>query len=1264
MSPHGDMTLLPEVIGNATQPPPTDHHHSHNFYTQTHLDEYDNHNHQRAIRPTLPNEAWGDRLLPPKSQHTCRIIFNNANGISSWNQLSDLDSLGDACNKYEATIIALAETNLHGNDPHLRTTFTQRLRKYWTQFKMSLCSSLQHVGTGYYQPGGTALFVTPPWTRHTRMSYDPTGLGRWSEATITGKAGRAITFISGYRVCKTTEDDMGPTTAYKQQWTMLRLKGDEQPNPRKRFLQDLQARVKQLQLQKTAVFLMLDANESMDDLGDLATWVRELDLIDVHTDRHGVEAIPETYNRGTQRIDYMFASPCLSDYITHASIRPYADFLPSDHRALIVDMNLQQYLAYAPPDITTEAQRGIGTNHPGRILHYRKQLTKFLDESDIESTLAELNSNAAHGKQIQPDKIEYIDRELTTCLLQLDQQCQHIPDYPWSPELMAAKKTLDFWKLWRTEMRTHRDLSRQRAALDIPNQPTENPTRATINHALRSAAKSLRKAITDREQLRDAHLDRCAEMASAKGNITKLAALRRIKRSELSRRTFRKIRRAMGTTKNGQLDYLIDKPTTSDGNFLRDEQGRDIEHIFTDPDEINTKIITRNQRHFSQAEGTPFAAPTLRDLFGQFGTNDTSQRLLDGQLDIASLPVSAATKAILYQLRRTAPPNSLSAHLTADDLRAGYKVWRESTATSPSGRHLGHDKVLFCYEPDQEPDEDEAPRLSTRMFHIKASLINLATYSGHVLERWKTVHTLMFEKVTGWPYIEKLRVIHLLESDFNLMVGILFSRRTMQAAEAIGALGQGNAGSRKDRSAEEVHLLKHVLYGITRITQTNAASFDNDAKSCFDRIVPLLVSLICQRYGMEAKACELLLKVWYHSRYHARTQHGVSESSFGGPTTHGTGQGGKGSANFWSLISATIEACMPQKTSGFQARDPYNDHAVQLILTAFVDDASHWINRFTEALQGNYGLPAMIHDTQQAAQWWEQLLYVTGGKLELPKCFYYMIHWQFNNEGEAELAPPDTSQPPIIVIDSETNEPIQIRQQDSYVEHKTLGAYESPAPNYHPEYQRLRKKSRIMIQRLATAAFNPHEAQTFFRSVYLPSIAYTFPTGILYQEDCKTIQSDLLRHLLPQMGYNPNTPRALVHGPKFLGGIGIQDLFCTQGSAKCIRLIQHLRSSRPLGDALRVYLQWAQRQAGIPQSILHYTKPLPHLHGEQWLETLREFLHASDLSIHTTNLHPPAPQRHHDIILMDYILHQPLHQPYYHPPTKSMPRLPPSRDLS
>ena len=41
----------------------------------------------------------------------------------------------------------------------------------------------------------------------------------------------------------------------------------------------------------------------------------------------------------------------------------------------------------------------------------------------------------------------------------------------------------------------------------------------------------------------------------------------------------------------------------------------------------------------------------------------------------------------------------------------------------------------------------------------------------------------------------------------------------------------------------------------------------------------------------------------------------------------------------------------------------------------------------------------MYHDAQITAQWWEQLLFSTGGKLELTKCFYHPILWHFDDEG-------------------------------------------------------------------------------------------------------------------------------------------------------------------------------------------------------------------------------------------------------------------------
>ena len=161
-----------------------------------------------------------------------------------------------------------------------------------------------------------------------------------------------------------------------------------------------------------------------------------------------------------------------------------------------------------------------------------------------------------------------------------------------------------------------------------------------------------------------------------------------------------------------------------------------------------------------------------------------------------------------------------------------------------------------------ESRKQQPPPLSDRVFGLRASLLNLAISTGHVFRRWKTVHTLMLEKKPNWPYIEKLRVIHLVESDFNLLVGILFGRRTLTQAERLSTLGEANAGFRADRNAEEMHLQKHLLYGISRLTRTSATSFNNDCTACFDRIVLTLPSLLAQRLGLSPEPCELVLKTF------------------------------------------------------------------------------------------------------------------------------------------------------------------------------------------------------------------------------------------------------------------------------------------------------------------------------------------------------------------------------------------------------------------
>ena len=108
--------------------------------------------------------------------------------------------------------------------------------------------------------------------------------------------------------------------------------------------------------------------------------------------------------------------------------------------------------------------------------------------------------------------------------------------------------------------------------------------------------------------------------------------------------------------------------------------------------------------------------------------------------------------------------------------------------------------------------------------------------------------------------------------------------------------------------------------------KTDFASFDNDAKSCYDHIVMLFASLSSQQLGVYPKACELFLKVLEKAKYHVKTQLGVSNDFYqtnDHRTIHGPGQGGKSSPSIWTIISCLLMKCIQRKSSGTQFLDPH-----------------------------------------------------------------------------------------------------------------------------------------------------------------------------------------------------------------------------------------------------------------------------------------------------------------------------------------------------
>ena len=129
-------------------------------------------------------------------------------------------------------------------------------------------------------------------------------------------------------------------------------------------------------------------------------------------------------------------------------------------------------------------------------------------------------------------------------------------------------------------------------------------------------------------------------------------------------------------------------------------------------------------------------------------------------------------------------------------------------------------------------------------------MTDAALQTGFVFERWRKIANAMIEMIPGSSRLDKLRVIHLLEADLNLALGIIWSRRLMKQGEKLEAFGDEQWGSRNGRSANAVVLLKHFTYEMMELTKSDGGTLDNDAMACFDRIIPALTNLRSRQLGV------------------------------------------------------------------------------------------------------------------------------------------------------------------------------------------------------------------------------------------------------------------------------------------------------------------------------------------------------------------------------------------------------------------------------
>ncbi|KAI2496027.1 hypothetical protein MHU86_18500 [Fragilaria crotonensis] len=247
--------------------------------------------------------------------------------------------------------------------------------------------------------------------------------------------------------------------------------------------------------------------------------------------------------------------------------------------------------------------------------------------------------------------------------------------------------------------------------------------------------------------------------------------------------------------------------------------------------------------------------------------------------------------------------------------------------------------------------------------------LNIAVSRGIAPPRWCKAVNIMLEKDPGRPKINRLRIIHLFEADYNLFLKIMWGSRLVRRSVELNLLNNSQHGSVMGRTTMDPVMLNQLTTDLCRLLKINYIRFDNNASACFDRIIVAIGMLAARWCGMPVEAVRTHSKALALMQYMVKTVYEVSDGLYGGTTFEplfGTGQGSGASPSVWLslvvLLLNTLEKVVPERIH-FKSADGTIVH--QRLVDAFVDDTAIGLTD-----TGRLSMTELIASLEKFAQTW------------------------------------------------------------------------------------------------------------------------------------------------------------------------------------------------------------------------------------------------------------------------------------------------------
>ena len=653
---------------------------------------------------------------------------------------------------------------------------------------------------------------------------------------------------------------------------------------------------------------------------------------------------------------------------------------------------------------------------------------------------------------------------------------------------------------------------------------------------------------------------------------------------------------------------------------IQQQNGHDISEWIrvTDRNIMEDLLLEWQRLHFMQANETPLATQEWDTLLDN---EKEQEKILQGKFELDHKYPKECQMLFEEMKVNKKVANTVDFKTDYGDFRDFIKRIKELTGASPSGRSYSHYKVLLVHAP--------------KKLQLLHKIFTLSLDFGIILHRWQKTVTSLIEKDTGRPRIHRMRTIHIIEAELQFITKIVYANRLMKQAEKNQLITDEQYGGRKNRQALSVVINKLCYYNISHQTLQPAAFMDDDARACYDRIVPHLASVEARKWGTDYETAQLTKQIIAAQEFYIRTGHGITKKCYtknDQSWIHGAGQGLGWSGPLWSCSSDTISKILNKYGCGMRFTNYDQSITVEKAGDFFVDDTSTGVtaNNVPEA-------STLIDELEKNEQLHAHLMFCEGHKIAFDKCYFYLA--AYKRKGNEYVHKTKDEKPGELWLrETYNSELIQITRLEPNEPHKTLGHYISIDGNNDKQLELITKLVTTWCQRIRASGLSDESKRLAYTGWLVPAIKYKVISMTLTEKDWEKLQKVLNPVLLHSFGFARTTARVVLHSSFNLAGLNIHHLYQLQGFEKLKLFLWHLRLQDTTGKLLKISKNNTQLEIGLSKPFLELKHgKYAYLATPTWITSIWEYLESSKVKVRAVDETFYALPRKGDKYLMDII---------------------------